>query len=231
MSRETISNRARAARGLLLCFLLHLVLGCSGAPPEILRVFHQINYIQDRSSGETYQALSLFVIPHDPDGFEDLDVIYLIHDESELFWTMDSGGWQRVPSGGDNWIGRAVIRMPSGGPMPSGRYRVLLKDLSGDRAEQELYISKVDLQPSALSFPVLVRAGGRITVDSPDADPQILVFDAGGILVARHAVPAQGLAVEKLLPETGMEGGRMSIYLYVSRPDTRIGLVSGPYDL
>ena len=75
--------------------LLTAASGCSRSAPEILEVFHRVNFYMDRELELTYPKLSLFIIAEDPDGYDDLDVLYLVHDGSERFWTLDRDEWQK----------------------------------------------------------------------------------------------------------------------------------------
>ncbi|GAH50406.1 unnamed protein product [marine sediment metagenome] len=111
-------------------------MGCTGKPPEIMRVFRQINLINDREQNIIYQSLSLFVQASDPDGFEDIEEIYIINDSEELFWRIDSESWIKTDSGDEIWIGSNSICMPDGSPLLKGEYRILLQDIGGDTAEQ-----------------------------------------------------------------------------------------------
>ena len=65
--------------------------------------------------------------PRDPDGFEDIEEVYLISDSEELFWRLDSQSWRRSGDGEESWIGANGLRLPDGRPFPAGEYRLLLR--------------------------------------------------------------------------------------------------------
>ncbi len=91
----------------------------------------QVTLVDDRELDAHYTALSLFVRPDDPDGFDDLAELYLIDDQEELFWRLDPDTWQKSGSG-DSWIGSNGLVLPDGAPLPAGEYRLLLRDLAGN---------------------------------------------------------------------------------------------------
>jgi hypothetical protein len=88
-------------------------LSCTGEPPEIVRVFWQLNIVDDREQDLSYQTLSLFVKPNDPDGFEDIEDVYLINDEQELFWRLDGESWVQSGSAQEIWIGSNSLKLRS----------------------------------------------------------------------------------------------------------------------
>ena len=118
--------------------LLSVALGCTPRPPELLRVEAEVRVVTDRLIDREYEQLSLFVEATDPDGFDDLDELLLLHDPSELYWSIERISW--VATRGGSWIGSAALTMADLGPMPRGVYRLLLYDSGGNRVEQQLSI-------------------------------------------------------------------------------------------
>ena len=98
---------------LLLC--LTLILGsCSESAPKISQTFWQINLMHDQKTGKDSQALTIFVMASDDDGIDDLDKMYVINDEYQLYWEI-SGSSLRMEKYGENevWMGSNFITMPT----------------------------------------------------------------------------------------------------------------------
>jgi len=129
---------ARNKYSLLVCLIL-IFLGCSNTPPEILLTHWEIQLVES-SSGSPHEELSLFILVEDADGEDDLEFIYLIQDEEELFWEINQSNWETAVNGGENWVGKSSLKMVNG-PFPRSQYRILAVDRSGRRSEQSLFIS------------------------------------------------------------------------------------------
>ena len=124
--------------------LLWVLAGCGGSPPDILGVYWRLN-IQfpprdsDQLGSESTagrEALSVFIQPWDDDGIGDLDSIYLIQPEADLFWALDSGRWQSYSSSGILWIGSNQFSSGYLGKLPRGDYVLELYDKVGEKAQR-----------------------------------------------------------------------------------------------
>lgn len=223
-------GRGLAAACVVGC-LFGCVLGCTGKPPEILRVFWQVNLVEDRERGAVYQSLSLFLRPRDPDGFEDIEEVYLVNDAEELFWRLDAGSWRQSGSGDETWIGSNAIRLPDGSALPSGEYRVLLRDVGGDSAEQSLQIQAPPVEQARLHLPDVSVRDGSVLISGRAASYQLWLYDSAGAFVgSRPALPGATPTASLLADFPVLRGGfSMKVYAYV--PGLRIGVISGPYYL
>ena len=201
---KPLSIRLRVIQTFLFAVVvLFLMQACTGEPPEILRVFWQLNLIEDREQNVSYQSLSLFVKPRDPDGFEDIEEVYLINDEQELLWHLDGENWVQSGSGEELWIGSNSLRMPAGSSFPGGIYRVLLRDVGGDSSEQEI-------------------AG-------PLQSYQLWLYDTGGRFVTAYPAGQGSLAVEAVIRAQAPLQGGFSFKVYGYVPQRNLGVISGPY--
>ena len=201
--------------------------GCTSRPPEIMRVFHQINYVRDPAENRIVQKLSVHVVADDPEGRDDLAALYLINDEAELFWTVESGGWLEREGEGSTWIGSNGFSTPDGGDLPNGEYRVLLADMSGETAEATFRLEQQSVDRSQLRFPGAAIREGTITVTGPYAVAEIWVYDAE--FQRSFRVTQSGLALSRIyaaLPELPQS---FTFYTYVFDSRREVGLVSGPY--
>jgi len=209
-----------AATGLLVASVL---LSCSGSAPEILFPDTRLSLVLDPASGSVAEVLRLFVAVRDSDGTGDPARIFVINDESGLYWEIDSETWVALQYGGDDWYGVPDLRLPDGGYLPRGRYRLIVEDQSLSRDEAEFFITAereardepfprlaLDESPPRVVFsaPVVVRAYAR--------DGQLIVER----VVAPGALPQDFLA--RIPEETGVQ-------LFVSSTGDRMRRQTGPY--
>lgn len=128
---------------------LLLATSCESNPPDIVALDLTTYQLTDRELGTTYEVLSLFVSAGDLDGLDDLDRLYLIHDDAELFWSTHSEVWVQMESEDGLWIGEPRLAMPDRGAFPAGTYRVVLVDLAGESTERELSLPRDRTSPLA----------------------------------------------------------------------------------
>ena len=105
---------------------LALLAACETSPPELYELQWLLLDFDDRELDQRYESLSLFVRAGDADGADDLDELYLIFDDGELFWRLTAATWTRTEHEGATWIGSSTISMPGREPFPPGEYRLLL---------------------------------------------------------------------------------------------------------
>jgi hypothetical protein len=222
--------RRLAAPALLAALVLAagLTSGCAGKPPEILRVLWQLTLVEDRELNARYTTLSLFVKAGDPDGFDDLAELYLIDDAGERFWRLEAGSWQKSGSG-EPWIGSGGLRLPDGSPFPAGEYRLLLRDLGGESAEQTLQLPAVSLEELERLLPRVEVRGGEIRVTTRGRARQLWLYDSRGAYVAVRPLAGDSQPVAELLATHSQlaPGFRFKVYVASGRP--YIGALSGPY--
>ena len=121
--------------------LLGVLTGCGGMPPDILSLYWRLNLqfspktdVNQSASGR--ETLSVFIQPWDDDGIEDLDMIYLRHPNTDLFWVLDSIQWQSYSSSGIFWIGSNQFSSGYLGKLPRGDYLLELYDKVGEKAQR-----------------------------------------------------------------------------------------------
>jgi len=219
-----------AAQALLAATLLAAGLSsaCAGKPPQILRVLWQVTLVDDREQDARYTALSLFVRPDDPDGIDDLAELYLIDDAGELFWRLDPDNWQKSGAG-EPWIGGNGLRLPDGSPFPAGEYRLLLRDLGGESAEQTLRLPAVGLQELERLVPRVEVRAGQIRVQGQGLARQLWLYDAKGNYLAIRPLVGNSQPVADLLAAHPQLAGGFRFKVYVASGRQSIGALSGPY--
>ncbi len=123
-----------------LFLALVLVIGCSQSSPEILSYSFKLVRIQG-TDGEFNEYISFFVLAQDEDGIADLDELYLINDDAQLYWHLNRDNWTWIQKSGENWVGAHHLQFLSDEQLPETRWRVILIDKSGERDEQDLRVS------------------------------------------------------------------------------------------
>ena len=222
MSKRT--NRSAAAIAVLL-----LLFSCTGQPPEIARVFWQLNIVEDREQDITYQSLSVFLKPNDPDGFDDIEDLHLIHDEQELFWRLDGESWAQSGSEGDIWIGSNALKMPDGASFPAGEYRILLRDIGGDSAEQTISLRSIPTKQAQEYLPEVAVDEATIRISGKASPYEIWIYDAAGRYLSSLPVSDGMLRLDGVAssqPELSA-GFNFKVYGFVD--NRNLGVLSGPY--
>ena len=220
-----------AARALLLpaaALAAWLLAACAGKPPEILRVLWQVTLVDDRELDAHYTAVSLFIRPNDPDGFDDLAELYLINDAEELLWRLDPDTWQKSVSG-DSWIGSNGLVLPDGAPLPAGEYRLLLRDLGGESAEQSLQLPAVGLAELERLVPRVEVRAGEIRVQGRGLARQLWLYDARGNYLTIRPLAGDRQPVADLLAAHPQLAGGFRFKIYTASSRQSIGTLSGPW--
>jgi hypothetical protein len=158
--------------------------------------------------------LRLFVRATDPDGDDDFSALFLIHDGAELYWTLQRSQWTRSETQGETWFGSYALRLPEGVAIPSGSYRVLLQDVSGEVSEVDRWIDPP--KPDSLSFPS--SPPGRLPVLSPG--DEIWAYAIDGTFLGRRSREAL---------EPVFWNGVSSYFLYRFDERNTVDLLTGPY--
>lgn len=213
--RNSILNK------LILIICLVLILGsCSESAPKISHTFWQINLMHDQKTGKNSQALTIFVMASDEDGVDDMDKMYVINDEHQLYWEI-SGSNLRLEKYGENevWMGSNFITMSTPGEsIPSGTYRIMLLDSSGERAKSSVVISN-NIKAVPEKWPTLTKMGNSLKVDGK-AD-FVWGVQTDGTFGGEFQVDS-GIA--------NIGGKRFPLYyLYSYLSDKGYGLINGPF--
>jgi hypothetical protein len=209
--------------------LLTLLFSCTGQPPEIARIFWQLNIVENREQNLTYQRLSLFIKPNDPDGFEDIEEVFLINDQQELLWHLEAESWAQSGAEQDIWIGSNALQMPDGASFPAGEYRILLRDVGGDSAEQSIRLQLLSLKQAKRYMPAVTVEKGKITVTGDAPIYQLWLYDAAGRYVNPIPLSGDSIAVETIMQSQKELRGGFSFKVYGFVKNQNLGVTSGPY--
>ena len=205
---------------ILLSCLILLLGACSESAPKISQTFWQINLVHDNKTGKNTQALTIFVMASDDDGVDDMDKMYVINDEHQLFWEI-SGKDLRLEKYGENevWMGSSLITMTDPEEsIPSGTYRIMLLDSSGERAKTSVVVRN-NIKTAPEKWPNLIRTIEGVKVEGK-AD-YVWGVQNDGLLGGEFQVT----------PGVVNTGGKRfpSYYLYSYLPDQGYGLITGPF--
>jgi len=156
-----------------ILFILFLSVSCTNSRPEISFGFLQMVLYQGDSGPREY--FSFFVIPHDDDGLENLNELYLFHDREQLRWQIKSDDWISHTRDGRNWIGTRSITVREGG-LPRGVYRAVLINKGGESTERSFTFDGNVRYP----FPEINVTDGRYNVVSEWPVNRLVCYDVQG---------------------------------------------------
>lgn len=227
----------RAGPGAGLALSLGLLLAaaalpsCTSAAPELLAVEARLE--ERPSEGGSYESLSVFGDVRDSDGLDDIEALWVVNDEAELSWQLDDTNWTALSESGETWLGGAGLSMADYGPLPRGRYRLVIANLAGKRAEASFEL------PEAASPRLGRRAlpslgplsGGKANAVSTWPQNFLLAYDAAGSLIASKPLTlggaggAGGIDLGALLgPQLAAKAASIGLYGY--DPTALIGAYS-----
>jgi hypothetical protein len=226
-----VRPRWRIGCGALAAVLLLVLLGgCSGKPPVISRVFARVIYVHDPATGKNSETLGVFLVASDPDGIENLSSYYVINDDAELFWKVDSTSWVSSTAEGESWIGTSSLSMPDSASLPAGRYRVVLQSTGGDTVEDGFTLPERSEPASKALYPSATVADGVIKITGPSRSCEIWVYDRNGRFMA--SVPQTGrhpsASVKSVAAAANLQQA-FTFRVFAWNEQAGYGVLAGPY--
>jgi hypothetical protein len=208
-----------------------MLAGCSGKPPVLSRVFGRVIYVHDSATNTDSETLGVFLVASDPDGMENLSAFFVINDEAELFWKVDSTSWVTSSAEGETWIGTTSLTMPGATPIPPGEYRVLLQANGGATVEDTLTVPSRTVSAADAKYPTAVIENGLIRVSGAAAGHQIWVYGkdgkfAGAFPSAGVSKPVSVQAIEASVPSLA---GGFTFRVFAWNAAAGYGVLSGSY--
>ena len=223
------SERGGLVRAAGVAGLLCLLAACEVAAPETHELFWKRVVFADLRQGRTYETLTLFARVSDADGLDDLDALYVMNDDAQLFWRLTPEVWVVDRSDSGTWIGSTALAMPSDEPLPAGVYRVIVQDIAGQTAEESFRVTGStgpEARRHVEAIDVAIDAN-ELTVTGPFAWYEVWLYGSARTRVAAAAF-AERIDLESALPE-GMLADELLLYVYAEPPDDGSGYLSGPY--
>ena len=208
---------------------LCLLAACEVAAPEAHELFWKRVVFEDLRVGRTYETLTLFARVSDADGLQDLDALYVMNDDAQLFWRLTPQDWVIDRSDSDLWIGSTALAMPEDEPLPAGVYRVIVQDIAGQTAEIRFQIAgstRPAARQQAEAIDVTIDAD-ELAVTGPFASYEVWLYGSAGSRVAAAAFAGR-IDLESLLADD-IRADEVLVYVYAAPSDDPSGYLSGPY--
>ena len=224
-------SRRRALTALAAAFAaagLAGLAGCTGEPPVISRVFAQPVFVRDVERGATWARLGVFLVASDPDGQDDLSAFYVINDEAELFWKVESSAWVAVTAEGESWVGSNTLAMPGAEAPPAGDYRVVLQDQGGETVEDTFTIPPLGM-PEESAWPSATLEDDTITVANPQETVQAWFYSRDGKLTLTLPVPAETGRLSGVRASVPGFASGSTFWIYGYDRSKARGMLIGPY--
>ena len=160
----------------LVIFAAVCFFSCSQSSPEIR--YGSLELVSYENGGNPVERFTFFILPHDDDGIEDLEDLWLYHDWEGLSWHLTGKSWIKETINNETWIGSRAIAMEDGSNLPRGQFRAVLSDKGGNRTERLLSFDALPEQNRP--FPVLIIIGDEYRIDSRYPQQNLLVYDNSG---------------------------------------------------
>ncbi len=209
--------------------LFFLTISCNETPPEIIQIYSQGNFLYDPGQRTITPIISLFIHVEDEDGIDDIDRIYIIRDDEELFWELDPESWSEIEQDGVVWIGTSGISYPPSLSGISGTFRIIVIDAAGERTEIEEYIGFPG-NVKEPDFPLLeingrdsIRISGRFT------EHILWLYNEFGALAASWKSSERSIQLNGLIPDQRKIDNLDNCYIYAYSNELGAGLLSGPF--
>lgn len=210
---------------------LLLLAGCSGKPPVLSRVFGRVIYVHDSASNTNTETLGVYLVASDPDGMENLSAFYVINDDAELFWKVDSGSWVTSPAEGETWIGTASLAMPGTAPIPAGQYRVVLQAKGSATVEDTFTVPSRTVSAAGAKYPTAVVENGSIKVSGVTSGYEVWVYGKDGKFAGTFfpAGASKALSVQDLAASSPALLGGFTFRVFAWNRAAGYGVLSGSY--
>jgi hypothetical protein len=234
---------SRPIAAVMLAAALLACAACSGKPPQISRVFARPILVHDIDAGTYSTRMSVFVMGSDADGADDIATLFVVNDDAELFWSVDSKSWISQTADGETWIGTNGVVMAGGGPFPAGTYRVILEDQGGETAEDTFALGEQTADPSKGSYPQVAVKDGTVRVTGTLPNPELWVYSKDGRLTVRLSAAGQvagaaagvqtatgtPITLDAIAASNAALGPGFTFWAYANNERGGFGLLVGPY--
>ncbi len=210
---------------------LLLIAGCSGKPPVLSRVFGRVIYVHDTASNTNSETLGVYLVASDPDGMENLSAFYVINDDAELFWKVDSSSWVRSTADGETWIGTTSLAMPGTAPVPGGQYRVVLQAKGSATVEEPLTVPSRTVSAADAKYPTAVVENETIKVSGVTSGFEVWVYGKDGRFAGTFspAGASKTLSVQGLAASSPALSGGFTFRVFAWNAAAGYGVLSGSY--
>jgi hypothetical protein len=133
---------------------------------------------EQNDAGSTLTGFMFFVTVSDEDGPEDLAELRLYNDNEGLMWVVKSDSWISIEERGRTWVGSKEFRPAGSEALPSGQYRAVIADKSGETGEKTFGFDAPSESP--YRFPTFTINDGNYTATSAYPENYLLMFFEDG---------------------------------------------------
>lgn len=150
---------------------------CVGAVPVIQEIEYSLVYRNAPATNTQYESLHIFMRIADEDGIEDIDEIYILHDDETIYWKLTSEMWDRINIEQEIWIGSQSLRLAHDIHIPRGVYRIQIYDKGGELAQETFSLPEYDTVENVMQeFPSLSQNNNRVHLSSAFADNIVRLY-------------------------------------------------------
>jgi hypothetical protein len=210
--------------GMFTVLLAVILSSCAVNPPGFVSTSHRLVVHPLDGAGQREERLSFFASLRDKDGIGDIEYLYILHDESELFWTLTLDNWIRREESDSVWLGSNGLEPGDEGLMPRGRYRAVVVDKAGERDERIFNLSAPVTADYAL--PVLRRTGSQLTLESPYQVNTLFFLDPAGNPVKTVGINPGTSSLDVLWGDSSWRTAAYTIRAYGFDPKAETGFFS-----
>jgi len=211
-------------------FFALLLMNCTRNPPEIQGKLWQLNVFNDIERDIVYERLSFFIRAYDEDGFDDIDKIFIVNDNKELFWEVSHTLWYEANWEGETWIGSNSIFMNDFSNFPRGEYRIILQDIGGESVESYFLLDSVEMEYIEIKFPEPEVKDEIINIAGEAEVYSLWIYDRKWDLISTpQQVTKNGFSIKSIIYRYKELSKGFYYYIYVFANSLNRGLLSGPY--
>ena len=210
--------------GIFTVLIAAALSSCAVNPPGFVSTSHRLVVQAVNGTGQREERLSFFASLRDQDGIDDIEYLYILHDESELLWTLTLDNWVRRDEGDSVWLGSNGLEPGDDGLMPRGRYRAVVVDKAGERDERVFNLSA----PVTLTYalPVLGLAGNQLTLNSPYQVNTLFFLDPADNPVKTVGINPGTSSLDALWGDSSWRTAAYTIRAYGFDPKAETGFFS-----
>jgi len=200
---------------------------CTVNPPIINEIDWDVTFFKDEERSLEYEILNVFLNIYDEDGEGDIETVFLISDESQFYWELNSNNWDIKVENETRWIGATSLVMPNRSPIPRGPIRVFVRDLAGESVDDKIYISKSRVEPRDIIYPELELNDNKIVLLNYDSGVVDIYLD-DLLLTSGKILKGESIFKEVFKRDLTELNPNISLYVTVKKGDLKIK--SGPWN-
>ncbi len=200
---------------------------CGANPPRIVTAELRINYARGTANNNS-QKMQMSAIVQDNDGMDDLEMLYILHDDSDLYWTVAQQQWAIVDFRGDQWIGVSDLAMPKSESFPEGMYRIQIYDAGGENDELLIQLRLPEqFDPIIPTLTIADPPSSALVLNSVYQNNLIVAFDGGNTRLGDYGANPGIIDTDALTDIFGSPIEQLILYVFSFPPDSDALIVTG----